>query len=618
MSKKAERGFLETAGDVDSPKNTEEAFNLSIDSKSRESNSPKTAPHNPKQEKPELNLAPPEIKELREQNLLSMDLKRRTPQKSGSAHQDTQIPRVSSKASAAEFFSFAPEFLSKITKEGSTQPGRSDPECSHTPKPSKKPKLQGTLLGVFFPCLQNILGVLLFIRVPSITGEAGILYTLLIVFLCTSTTFFTVLSMSAIATNGKIKSGGTYYMISRCLGPPAGASVGILFYLGTSFAAALYILGAVESFISVLGIQILGKELDMRLLCFVLLFFLIVANLVGLSVVAKLGLFFLVVVLISVLSMYVGTFSAGARGGLMDGISGMSGRNLEDNYGPKFQDNSFIILLSIYYPSVTGIMAGSNRSGDLKNPSVSIPKGTLAAQLTSTFIYLSFPIFFAAAASREALMTEDKLFSAEISLPRELVQVGIILSSVGAGLQSLAGAPRLLQAIANDRLIPIFNPFAKGIRRNILITAVISFGAIMIGSVNAVAPIQTIFFLMCYAFVNAACFLLSYLGSPNWRPTFRFFGKTTAFLGGALCVGLMFTISWWIAIIAITFALLLYIYIDYNTQTKNWGDGISGMRFERAKDALLRIKNRIPHVKNWKPRYLALGNIFKQPICQMD
>ena len=173
----------------------------------------------------------------------------------------------------------------------------------------------GCAFGVFFPVLQNILGVLLFIRVPQITGKAGVSASILIVALATATTFFTVLSTAAIATNGKIKLGGSYYLISRSLGPPSGGSVGILFYLGTTFAGAMYILGAVEAvLISFVDGSILSDRImDMRVFGVVVLCFLVFIGWVGMSLAAKIGIVFLGVVLLSIVSMYIGCFTVSER-----------------------------------------------------------------------------------------------------------------------------------------------------------------------------------------------------------------------------------------------------------------------------------------------------------------
>jgi potassium/chloride transporter 4/5/6 len=129
-------------------------------------------------------------------------------------------------------------------------------------KPVEKANL-GTLMGVYLPCIQNIFGVILFIRMTWIVGTCGVIEGFLVVLVCCTTvrlstsekkpncklifqTMLTAISMSAIATNGVVPAGGSYFMISRALGPEFGGAVGILFYIGTTFAGAMYILGAVD------------------------------------------------------------------------------------------------------------------------------------------------------------------------------------------------------------------------------------------------------------------------------------------------------------------------------------------------------------------------------------
>lgn len=116
----------------------------------------------------------------------------------------------------------------------------------HRSTAEQHPKMQvrnevkfGTMMGVFIPCLQNILGIIYYIRFSWIVGIAGISQSLLLVSLCGLCTFLTAVSLSAIATNGAMKGGGPYYLIGRALGPEVGVSIGLCFFLGNAIAGAI-------------------------------------------------------------------------------------------------------------------------------------------------------------------------------------------------------------------------------------------------------------------------------------------------------------------------------------------------------------------------------------------
>ena len=155
----------------------------------------------------------------------------------------------------------------------------------------------------------------------------------------------------------------------------------------------------------------------------------------------------------------------------------------------------------------------------------------------------------------------------------------------------------------------IFNHLKGPTRKPLAFTVTLIAISICFGSLDKVAPLVTIFYLLCYGGVNIACFVLDYLGSPNWRPKWKYYHKFTAFAGVIFCVASMIVISWWASLSAIVGAFLVYNYIDKKSQEKNWGDGVEGMRAERARNALLKIDKSKKHVKNWRPHYLALGYI---------
>ncbi|TNM93663.1 hypothetical protein fugu_001839 [Takifugu bimaculatus] len=256
--------------------------------------------------------------------------------------------------------------------------------------------------------------------------------------------------------------------------------------------------------------------------------------------------------------------------------------------------------------------------GDLKDAQRSIPIGTILAILTTSFVYLSSVILFGACIDGVVLRdkfgdsVQGNLVVGTLAWPTPwVIVIGSFFSTCGAGLQSLTGAPRLLQAIAKDNVIPFLRVFGHGKANGeptwaLLLTALIAELGILIASLDMVAPILTMFFLMCYLFVNLACALQTLLRTPNWRPRFSYYHWTLSFLGMTICLALMFISSWYYAIVAMVIAGMIYKYIEYHGAEKEWGDGIRGLSLSAARYALLRLEEGPPHTKNWRPQLLVL------------
>uniref|UniRef100_A0A3Q1BFI0 Solute carrier family 12 member 7b n=1 Tax=Amphiprion ocellaris TaxID=80972 RepID=A0A3Q1BFI0_AMPOC len=606
--------------------------------------------------------------------------------------------------------------------QGAQEHEEADDDEGPKKKTIKSPQM-GTFMGVYLPCLQNILGVILFLRLTWIVGTAGILESLAIVGLCCSCTMLTAISMSAIATNGVVPAGGSYYMISRSLGPEFGGAVGLCFYLGTTFAGSMYILGTIEILLTYIvpkaAIFVAERKEDevdallnnMRVYGTCCLALMAVVVFVGVKYVNKLALVFLACVILSILAIYAGViktifeppdfpvcmlgnrtlqnhnFDKCLKTDIIDNLtvttqlwklfcdgtglnatcnkyfddnnvtmvqgipgltSGVISENMWSKYGPlgmlvenKLTSNGrhdpsqdiylpyvvndittfFTLLVGIYFPSVTGIMAGSNRSGDLRDAQKSIPIGTILAIATTSFIYVTCVVLFGACI--EGVLLRDKfgdsvkgnLVIGTLSWPSPwVIVIGSFFSCCGAGLQSLTGAPRLLQAIARDGIVPFLQVFGHGKANGeptwaLLLTAGICEIGILIASLDAVAPILSMFFLMCYLFVNLACAVQTLLRTPNWRPRFKYYHWALSFLGMSLCLALMFISSWYYAIIAMAIAGCIYKYIEYRGAEKEWGDGIRGLSLNAARYALIRLEEAPPHTKNWRPQLLVLLNL---------
>ena len=220
-------------------------------------------------------------------------------------------------------------------------------------------------------------------------------------------------------------------------------------------------------------------------------------------------------------------------------------------------------------------------------------------------------MLFGAVGQRESLMKLDHVVAAVVAWPSSwVVYIGVILSSNGAALNNFSNASAIIKAIVDDDLLPKFFDFLKGdYRKSVFFTAGLLLIAIGFGNLDAVAPLVTIFYLLCYGGINITCFLQDWLGSPNWRPKWKYYHKATAFFGVVLCVACMVIISWWASLSCICGALVVYAYFDKKSSEKDWGDGVEGMRAERARNALLKLDKNKKHVKNWRPHYLALGYV---------
>ncbi|KAJ1523941.1 hypothetical protein ONE63_010490 [Megalurothrips usitatus] len=591
------------------------------------------------------------------------------------------------------------------------QPTPADPDA----KPASGGASMGTLIGVYLPCIQNIFGVILFIRLTWVVGTAGVVCGFLIVLTCCCVTMLTAISMSAIATNGVVPAGGSYFMISRSLGPEFGGAVGMLFYIGTTLAAAMYIVGAVEIVLTYMApsASIFGdftKDANImynnfRVYGTVLLLIMSLIVFVGVKFVNKFATVALACVILSIVAVYAGIFvnwngndnlfmcvlgkrllkdvsldnctkTPGGflhrqfcnKDGLCDpyystnnvtkvrGIKGLASGVFFDNIANSFltegnfigrgkdpdvidrksassfnqimadTTTTFTILIGIFFPSVTGIMAGSNRSGDLRDAQKSIPIGTIAAILTTSTVYLSAVLLFGATVDNLLLRDKfgqsigGKLVVANIAWPNQwVILIGSFLSTLGAGLQSLTGAPRLLQAIAKDGIIPFLAPFAVSSSRGeptraLVLTACICQCGILLGNVDYLAPLLSMFFLMCYGFVNLACAVQTLLRTPNWRPRFKFYHWSLSLAGLALCIAVMFMTSWYYALLAMGIAGVIYKYIEYRGAEKEWGDGIRGLALSAARYSLLRLEEGPPHTKNWRPQILILTKLTQDLV----
>ena len=443
----------------------------------------------------------------------------------------------------------------------------------------------GTFAGVFTPDVLTILGVIMYLRLGWVVGNAGLLGAFVIILLAKSITICTGLSMSSITTNIKIGAGGAYSIISKSLGLEAGGSVGIPFYISQTLAAALYIVGFTE------GWLLLFPSHDPRIIMVITWIALLVLSYFSTNVALKFQYIILIVIALSLVSFFL-----------------TPNERLETfSIVGKFEDAGFWQVFAIFFPAVTGIMAGANLSGELKNPRKAIPVGTLSAIGVTLVIYLSL-VYALAVFVPDGELRADQMAIVNNSRIGILVVMGILAATFSSALGSIVGAPRILQALAGEKTIPFNKIFEKrapkGEPRNaIAFTSIIILLALFLGNLDSLATLITLFFLITYGTLNLVVFIQQGMNVISFRPTFKI-PKFVSFFGAAGCMIIMFLIDPVFSVIAFIIIVALYSYLTRKGLKSQGGDLRGGM-FIMLAELASRIASRFPrHHVAWKPDLL--------------
>ncbi len=462
------------------------------------------------------------------------------------------------------------------------------PNGAYGESPAERPGLS-TFGGVFTPSILTILGVIMYLRLGWVVGNVGLRGTFLIVTLSTSITFLTALSISAIATAQRVRGGGAYYMISRSLGIEAGGAVGIPLYLAQALSVALYTIGFAESVVSAFpGLN----EKFVAILTTVLVALLALRSA---KAAIKIQYFIMGAIALSLLSLLFGSSVAEEAASVVD-------------VAPR---EDFWVVFAVFFPAVTGILAGVNLSGDLREPGKSIPWGTLAAVGTGFLIYMGIPVILAGRATPEQLIA-DPLIMRKMAIWGNAILIGVWGATLSSAVGSILGAPRVLQALARDGVIPnAFRFLGQGSGPNDVprvgtaFTLAIALTTVMLGNLNVVAPILTMFFLTTYGVLNVSAGLERFLGNPSYRPKFRVHWSWSL-LGAVGSVGVMFLINPLATWIAIAIVFVIYSWLERRELRSAWGDVRLGLWLNLTRAGLLRMRS-APDSKNWRPHLLVLS-----------
>ncbi|KAK0383486.1 hypothetical protein NLU13_9397 [Sarocladium strictum] len=484
---------------------------------------------------------------------------------------------------------------------------------------SSKPREKlGMVSGVYIPVFLNIISILMFLRFGVILGQVGFVGMFGLLLLAYLVNLLTALSLSAIASNGEVKGGGAYYLISRSLGPEFGGSIGILFYLAQVLNTSLNIVGLIDCIRAFVGVSFpkgywTGYALQTGALVACTGMSLLGSATFSKASNALLAVLSLAIISIPISAIFKAPFEDEITGVTFTGpsLTTLAGNFLPHTSSPKFEGiGTFRTFFGILFPATSGIFAGASMSGDLREPSRMIPKGTLWAMLTTFIVY--FVIIFSMALSTthaSFVANPDVIPLTNLSAP--LILAGECAVSVFSSLMGIIGAAKLFQALSRDKLLPGLLVFANGTKRAdepiaaIFLTYAIAQAALL-ADLNQIATLISMGYQMTFFVMNLACFLLKIGSAPNFRPSFKFFSWQTAFLGSLMSAFAMFFIEVTYAATAICALILVFLLIHYLCPPKKWGDVSQNLIYHQVRKYLLRLKPE--HIKFWRPHIILLVN----------
>ena len=449
----------------------------------------------------------------------------------------------------------------------------------------------GTFAGVFTPSILTILGVIMYMRLGWVVGNAGLIGAIVIIVIAHVISVSTGLSVSSVATDKKIGAGGIYYVLSRSMGIPIGGSIGIALFIGTALSIALYLVGFAESFNAYFGF---GTSINtIRLTGTFALITLSTLALISTSVALKTQFIILAAIIVSLVSIFLGTSEFAT-----ESIQLFSGEN----------SVSMEVVFAVFFPAVTGFTAGIAMSGDLEDPKRSIPRGTLYAIGVGLLVYIALAVFMAYTIDTEVLKTDYNILM-KIALFAPAVVAGIWGATLSSALGGILGGPRILQAMSIDKVTPKI--FGKGRGKNdepvnaLIFAFIIAEIGILIGELDIIARVVSMFYLTAYGFINISFFLESW-ANPDFQPTFKI-KRWIGLIGFIACFSVMFKLDTMAMIAALSVISAMYFGLQRKEVKLQSNDVWKSVWENVVNKGLKKIDSQVEENSNWNPNIILFS-----------
>ena len=470
----------------------------------------------------------------------------------------------------------------------------------------------GTFLGVYLPSTLTVLGLIMYLRFGWVVGNLGLPLTIFIVILANVITFITGLSAAAIATNIKVGIGGVYYLISRSLGLETGGAIGVAFFISRTLSITFYAFGLSELLLLFWPVELWGTMpgYAIPLLTAIIIILITLASGKSADLVLKFQIPMLILVVLSILALIAGVF-----------MNELRIPELSPEYRTVSPNGGLWIVFAVFFPGVTGFLAGIAMSGDLKTPGKSIKQGTIYSVFTGLGVYLLIPVLLSisAAVSFENLADESYGLQSWIDIAL-LGGLFIYPAACGAILSSAIGSvlsgPRVLQSLSIDGLAPKFlSKVSKTGQPTIAtwITGGIALSAVALGDLNTVAKFVTVLFLTLYVIINLVAAIENLVAEPSYRPSVNI--PWFVSLAGALgSLFVMYLISLPALILAFLLEAGFYLYFKKKALEQQWGDVNAGIWMKIARFSLLRMNKYNVRKRNWRPIILLFAKNIRERI----